>query len=123
MKFLLPFALCLTLISCKDPGTTTIRMSGEEAELPPELKGLKVYTVWFNSVGYVNVAVLDGKVNSTTHQNGKFQETTVILNHRNTTSIRVKEILSSRRLPIEVYQYLAILKCLELFLCIAGLLA
>lgn len=37
--------------------------------------------------------------------------------------IRVKEILSSRRLPIEVYLYLAILKCLELFLCIADLLA
>ena len=61
--------------------------------MPPELKGLKVYTVWFNSVDYVNVAVLDGKTNSTTYQKNKTQETTIMLNHRNTTSIREKEIL------------------------------
>jgi len=79
--------------SCDDAGVTSKRLNGDEQNLPDELKGLKIYSVSTGNLDYVKVAVLDGKINSTTYQVGKVQESTVIVNKQNGKLIEVSQIL------------------------------
>jgi hypothetical protein len=74
--------LSLTLISailtsCRDAGTTSLRVNGKEQALPEELKGLKIYDVSEGGVSSVKVAVLEGRVIGTTYQEGKYTESVV----------------------------------------------
>jgi hypothetical protein len=73
-------AVILVTTSCERKGDTKQQLTGVEENLPPELKGLKVYYVATSSLGYVKVAVLpDNRINSTTYAVGKTQETTIII--------------------------------------------
>lgn len=81
------------LISCDDSGMTSKKLNGDEQSLPEELKGLKVYNVSTGGGAYVNVAILEGKVNSTTYQVGKITETTIILDSKSGRAIQVNNIL------------------------------
>ena len=79
--------------SCYKTGTTRQKITGNEETLPSELKGLKVYSVSTGDLGDVKVAILDNKVNSTTYQVGKTQETTIVLNKQNKKLIEVSKLL------------------------------
>jgi hypothetical protein len=85
--------LAVVFTSCDDAGVTSKTLNGDEQNLPDELKGLKIYNVSTGGVGYVKVAVLDGKINSTTYQVGKVTESTVIVNRQNSKLIEVSQIL------------------------------
>ncbi len=85
--------LCAVLTSCQDAGVTSKSLTGEEQNLPDELKGLKVYWVSTGNGDGVNVAVLNGQINSTTYQVGKTKQSTIILNKQNGNLIEVRQIL------------------------------
>ena len=85
--------LSVVFTSCDSAGVTSQKLNGDEQELPVELKGLKIYSVSTGNGTYVKVAVLDDKINSTTYSEGKFQESTVIVNKRNSKIITVSQIL------------------------------
>ena len=51
------------LTSCADPGTTQLRLNGNESNLPDELKGLKIYSVATDGGHYVKVAILNNQIN------------------------------------------------------------
>ena len=91
--FFILIVSCCLFISCDDAGVTSKRLNGDEKNLPDELKGLKIYSVSIGGCDYVKVAVLDGKINSTTYQDGKIQETTVIVNKQNGKLIEVSQVL------------------------------
>ena len=60
MKLLIALIAASLLLSCEAPGTTKLTLKGDEDALPPELKGLKVYSVVYDSSGNcMNIAVLD----------------------------------------------------------------
>ena len=89
-------SLMFTLSGCIDKGETIKVLNGTEENLPPELKGLKVYLVGTSNGGSVKVAFLNGEINSTTYLVGKVECTTIILN-QNTKKQRVinaKQIIS-----------------------------
>ena len=85
--------LSVIFTSCNDAGVTSKRLNGNEQNLPDELKGLKIYDVSTGGLTSVKVAVLDGKINSTTYQSGKLTESTVIVNRQNGKLIEVSQIL------------------------------
>jgi len=70
----------ILISSCAEKGTTHQKLNGDEATLPDELKGLKVFTVATGDGNYVKVAVLNGQVNSLTYPVDKYQQTTIVLN-------------------------------------------
>lgn len=84
---------CFILNSCSSEGETSISLNGNESNLPPELKGLKVYTVSTSATGYVKVAILNGEINSTTYSKGKTTESTIIINQKTGKVYQVKDIL------------------------------
>lgn len=88
--------LCCVLFfsSCDNAGVTQQRLNGNEQDLPPELKGLKVYSVSVGSGSFVKVAVLDNKVNSTAYQVGKVQESLIVVDNSTGKQIKVSQILS-----------------------------
>jgi len=86
--------LCAVFSSCDQAGVTQQRLSGNENDLPQELKGLKVYSVSVGYGSYVKVAVLDNKVNSTTYQVGKVQESLIVVDNATGKQIKVAQILS-----------------------------
>ena len=81
------------LTSCSDAGTTQIQLNGDESNLPDELKGLKVYSVATDGGHYVQVAVLDNQINSTTYKVGKHTESLVIVNKQDNKLIEVSSVL------------------------------
>jgi len=94
LKTLLIFIIsCFLFTSCDDVGTSTKKLHGDELDLPDELKGLKVYDVFIGGENFVKVVILDDKVNSTTHQVGKSQQSNIIINKQNKRMIEVTEIL------------------------------
>lgn len=60
------------LISCSDPGTTDIRVHGNEPALPDELKGLKIYSVSDGYGSRIKVAVFKGQVVGEEYRSGKY---------------------------------------------------
>jgi hypothetical protein len=63
--------LSTILVSCKDAGTTEVRLSGTEVNLPAELKGLKIYSVATGYGNTIKVAVFEGNVVGTNYPVGK----------------------------------------------------
>lgn len=88
--------LCCVLFfsSCDNAGVTKQRLNGNEQDLPPELKGLKVYSVSVGRGSFVRVAILDNKVNSTTYPVGKVQEGIIVIDKSTGKQINVSKILS-----------------------------
>ena len=58
-------------ISCGLPGSSKVKLHGDERDLPLELKGLKVYNVKLGELDYIRVAVLNSKVVGTSYTEGK----------------------------------------------------
>ena len=93
-KIFLVLSLSVVMFSCIDEGETFTHLNGNEQNLPPELKGLKVYWVYTDDGGSgVNVAVLNGEVNSLTYKSGKTQISTIMVDKQNNRIIEIKEIL------------------------------
>ena len=90
-KLITLITIILTITSCSDPGSTRVTLNGNESTLPDELKGLKVYNVATDNLGYVKVAVLNNQINSTTYT----KQTTLIINNNQTTPkvIQVKNVI------------------------------
>lgn len=84
MKRILTTLFCIALltISCQDKGVTHQTLTGEERTLPPELKGLKVYTVSTGKGSYIKVAVLNNQAVSTTYKSGKHQQSVVLVDKK-----------------------------------------
>jgi hypothetical protein len=95
MKKILTFLiLLLTLTSCEDKGVTRQTLTGDETNLPAELKGLKVYRVSCGEGEYVRVAVLNNQAVSTTYQDGKIQQSVILVNKETARTINVESIIS-----------------------------
>lgn len=82
------------LIGCEDKGVTQQWLSGEESNLPKELKGLKVYRVSCGEGDYVKVGVLNNDVVSTTYQDGKAQKSIIMVNNGTQRTINIESIIS-----------------------------
>jgi hypothetical protein len=93
-KILLALILLLTLTSCEDKGITRQTLTGDESNLPAELKGLKIYTVSTGSGNYVKVAVINNQAISTTYQSGKHQQSVILVNKETERTINVESIIS-----------------------------
>jgi hypothetical protein len=93
-KILLALILALTLLSCEDKGVTRQTLTGDESNLPAELKGLKVYRVSCGEGDYVKVAVLNHQAISTTYQSGKHQQSVILVNKETERTINVESIIS-----------------------------
>lgn len=93
--FLFLLALAITFTSCFEAGTTSTSLQGTEANLPEELKGLKIYTVSTGNLSSVQVGVLDNsRTISTTYPQGKTQETFILVEKNTGRTIQVGEIIS-----------------------------
>ena len=77
MKQLLIGMFIIVAIASCTPGETENVLTGSEQQLPPQLKGLEVYRVQTRYGEKVQVAILNGAVNSTTYQHGKTHSTCV----------------------------------------------
>ena len=78
------------LTSCDDPGTTQLRLNGNESNLPDELKGLKIYSVATDGGHYVKVAILNNQINSTTC---KHTQSLILVNKQDNKLIEVSSVL------------------------------
>ena len=81
------------LTSCADPGTTQLRLNGNESNLPDELKGLKIYSVVTDEGHYVKVAILNNQINSTTYKVGNHTQSLVLVNKQDGKLIEVSSVL------------------------------
>lgn len=86
--------LLFLLVSCEDKGITKQWLSGDESNLPQELKGLKVYRVSCGDGEYVRVGILNNQVISTTYTEGKTTESVILVNKQTTRAINVESIIS-----------------------------
>jgi hypothetical protein len=84
--------LILLTFSCKDKGVSTTELTGVETNLPPELKGLKVYKISIGDLEYIRVGVLNGEVNSVGYPAGKVEGTTLLLHNRVNGNMSVRPI-------------------------------
>ena len=87
---ILSLFLLSNLTSCEEAGVSRQETNGNEKDLPEELKGLKVYSVSTGGGSWVKVAILDGKVNSTTYKRnsgGKSTQTTILIDKRNNNKV------------------------------------
>ena len=85
--------LSTTFISCQNAGKSSIKLNGGEKDLPEELKGLKVYSVYVGDGDWIKVAVLQNKAISTTYRQGKFTESIVCIDKSSGKVIEVSQIL------------------------------
>ena len=83
--------IAVFVLSCSK-GSTSVKLNGDESDLPPELKGLKIYSV-STGMGGVKVAILNNQVNSVTYPVGKSKETTILLNQKENKMIVAKDII------------------------------
>jgi hypothetical protein len=93
-KILLALILLLTLTSCEDKGVTRQTLTGDESNLPAELKGLKVYRVSCGEGDYVKVAVINHQAISTTYKSGKHQQSVILVNKETERTINIESIIS-----------------------------
>lgn len=63
--------LVMLTTNCGMPGDARLRLHGDEGNLPPELKGLKVYNVKLGGPEHIKIAVIDNKVVGTSYLEGK----------------------------------------------------
>lgn len=83
IKSLIIAIILFSMLGCEDPGVSIKRLTGAEDNLPPELRGLKVYSVSIGDGNWVKVAVLNNNINSLTYSEGKTQTTTIVINQNN----------------------------------------
>jgi hypothetical protein len=93
MKKLIFICMLMLVMSCAEPGTSFQRLTGNEMNLPPELKGLEIYYVSTGKGNYVNVAVLKNQVNSLTYPVGKITESVIMLNSPTSARLIEGEVL------------------------------
>ena len=93
-KILSILVLLFLLTSCEDKGVTRQSLTGDESTLPQELKGLKVYRVSCGEGEYVKVGILNNQVISTTYQDGKIQQSVILVNKEVARTINVESIIS-----------------------------
>lgn len=94
LKLFLTLLIVVLTISCTEKGQSYKKLTGFEENLPPELKGLQVYTVATGSIDYVKVAILKNEINSITYPVGKVTESTILLHGKdNVRTIMVDKIL------------------------------
>lgn len=94
LKFFVVMLLVSILFSsCQDGGNVEEQLTGNEQDLPKELKGLKVYRVSLKGEGFVKIAVLNNNINSTAYQVNKSQENVIILNKNTGKLMQVSEVL------------------------------
>lgn len=77
-KYFIILVITVFAMSCT-PGVTNQRLNGNESALPPELKGLKVYTVDLGGLDYIRVAILDNKINSLSYTESKTTQNVIII--------------------------------------------
>jgi hypothetical protein len=93
--FLLLALIAITLNSCFEAGTTSTTLTGNEQNLPEELKGLKIYTVSTGDLSSVKVGVIDNaKTTSLTYSEGKYQESFILVEKNTGRTIPIGEIIS-----------------------------
>jgi hypothetical protein len=73
--------IIIAMYGCNQAGTTSKFLNeNEESNLPPELKGLKVYKVSDGIGGNIKVALMPNKnVVSSTYLDGKIYESTIVI--------------------------------------------
>lgn len=81
------------LQSCEDKGASTLRLTGNENELPQELKGMKVYSIHVGQGSYMKVAVLNNKIIGNSYQSGKVTENSVVVDLSTNNEIQIESIL------------------------------
>jgi len=94
-KILIMFMLLITF-SCSDNNTppTTKSFDFNSNDLPNEIKGLKIYTIWDEGrTGYTKVATLNGRINSITYPIGKSQETVILIDESENKIFEVSKII------------------------------
>ncbi len=93
--FLILLVFAITLSSCWEAGTTSNILTGNEQNLPEELKGLKIYTVSTGTIGSVKVGVIDNtKTTSLTYSEGKSLESFILVEKNTGRTIPIGEIIS-----------------------------
>lgn len=94
MKNFVFLILCLIFVSCSDKGETIQKLNGDEPNLPPELKGLKVYYVSYGSQGGVFVAKVEDQPITLTYKQGKTTTSTIcLLDKKSKRIVDVNQIL------------------------------
>lgn len=94
-RFAIIGALILALvISCEDPGVTRNEIQGTEVNLPPELKGLKIYDVSIGAGSSVKVGVLDNEVKGLEYTEGKYNKSVVMISKNKDRVIEIESIIS-----------------------------
>lgn len=81
-------------IACEEAGITRTKIQGTEGNLPPELKGLKIYDVSTGGGSYVKVGILNGEVNGLTYPKGKLQESLIMVQNGKNRVIEIESIIS-----------------------------
>lgn len=85
-------SMIIILSSC-GVGKTHVELNGNEEQLPPELKGVKIYSIKTGVLSSVEIALLNNNINSITYPYGKSRKSTIIVNKQNGKLIEVTEIL------------------------------
>ena len=96
-KIFILLAIVLIFQSCLDKGETRVQLQGTESNLPPELKGLKIYTVSTGPMSEINVAVLNGHIAGEQYKEGKNDAYVTVINPADSTNVRIitaKSIIS-----------------------------
>lgn len=88
---MLIIALLIFFNACT-PGETRIKLTGNERDLPSELKGLKVYQVDTGDGTAIYVAMLDDQILSTSRHAGRQSQNLVNIRKQN-YSYRSSDIL------------------------------
>lgn len=101
MKKLIIVCFLFLFVSCFDEGENLGKVLDvskiENNTLPESLQNLQVYCIGTTNGGTVMVGILNDTLNSLTYQQGKTQETIIMINNKNSQTKRIieaKEILS-----------------------------
>lgn len=89
---MLIIALLIFFNACT-PGETRIKLTGNERDLPSELKGLKVYQVDTGDGTAIYVAILDDQILSTSRHAGRQSQNLVNIKER-TYTYKSSDIIS-----------------------------
>lgn len=80
ISLLLALLALLLAAACSNPRETSVENEELQSNLPQELKGLKVYTVYLKDGNYIKIAVLNNNIVATDQQNGEVRNQNAIIN-------------------------------------------
>lgn len=92
IKILMILLLLVTITSCVEKGVTTQKLTGDEQNLPDELKGLKIYSVSTGGGDWIKVAVLNNQINALSYSEGKYSEHVIIVENKDSYDERIIEV-------------------------------